>query len=160
MTAVIRLAVLFALALPLALGSGLISCPAQAQSRDLAREEANRRLVIAFYERVFVRHEVAEAAAVMAETYIQHNPRVPDGREPFVRFFTGFFKDNPKATTRIVRSATDGDLVYLHNHSTAGDGDRGRAVVDIFRVRDGLIVEHWDVIQAVPETSANSNGMF
>jgi predicted SnoaL-like aldol condensation-catalyzing enzyme len=151
----IRLAMLAALVIAAAPGGAF------AQTRDLAREEANRRLVVEFYERVFTRHDVAEAAAtVLTEDYIQHNPRVPSGREPFVKFFTGYFKDNPAARNRIVRSATDGDLVVLHVHSTANETDRGRAIVDIFRVRDGRIVEHWDVIQPVPETSANGNGMF
>ncbi|WP_253193914.1 hypothetical protein [Gordonia sp. i37] len=56
--------------------------------------------------------------------------------------------------------ATDGDLVYLHVHSVNGPGDRGQAVVDIFRVADGKIVEHWDVIQDVPSSAANPNSMF
>lgn len=61
---------------------------------------------------------------------------------------------------RIVRSATDGDLVYLHVHATERPDDRGKAVVDIFRVKDGKLVEHRDVIQPVPETVANQNTMF
>ncbi|KAJ34238.1 hypothetical protein BW45_04870, partial [Agrobacterium tumefaciens] len=72
----------------------------------------------------------------------------------------GHFKENPQSKARIVRSATDGDLVYLHIPSTEKDGDRGRAIVDIFRVTDGKITEHWDVIQPVPETAANNNTMF
>ncbi|SKW40691.1 Uncharacterised protein [Mycobacteroides abscessus subsp. massiliense] len=60
----------------------------------------------------------------------------------------------------MVRSAVDGDLVYLHVHSTNDPQDRGQAVVDIFRVDGGKIVEHWDVIQDVPAESANGNTMF
>ena len=85
---------------------------------------------------------------------------VPDGKAPFVNYFTGFFKENPQSKARIVRSATDGDLVYLHIHSTENESDRGRAIVDIFRVTDGKITEHWDVIQEVPEKAANNNTMF
>ena len=59
-----------------------------------------------------------------------------------------------------MRSATDGDLVFLHNHSTTSENDRGRAIVDIFRVKDRKIVEHWDVIQPVPEKAVNNNTMF
>ena len=101
-----------------------------------------------------------EAARVVADDYTQHNPDVPDGKAPFVGYFSGFFKENPQSRARIVRSATDGDLVYLHVHSTNGPEDRGQAVVDIFRVDDGVIVEHWDVIQDVPAESANDNTMF
>ncbi|MCU7213625.1 MULTISPECIES: nuclear transport factor 2 family protein [unclassified Pseudomonas] len=129
-------------------------------ARDLTREEYNRQTVIAFYEGVFQRHEVAKSAEVLADSYIQHNPGVPDGKAPFVNHFTGFFKNNPAARSTIVRSAAEGDLVYLHVHSTNGNTDRGRAIVDIFRVANGRIVEHWDVIQLVPEKAANSNTMF
>lgn len=132
----------------------------QSQSRDLVREEANRALVVSFYEAFFNQHRVHEAAQVVTEDYRQHNPEVPDGKAPFVDYFAEFFKANPQSQARIVRSATDGDLVYLHVHSTNGPEDRGQAVVDIFRVADGRIVEHWDVIQAVPEASANTNTMF
>jgi predicted SnoaL-like aldol condensation-catalyzing enzyme len=140
--------------------SGTSFAQTQAQTRDLAQEEANRKLVLDFYDQVFVKHEVEKAAVVLADDYIQHNPLVPTGKAPFVNFFTGFFKTNPQAKGRTVRSATDGDLVFLHNHSTTNENDRGRAIVDIFRVKDGKIVEHWDVIQPVPETAANTNTMF
>ncbi|MCR4465632.1 nuclear transport factor 2 family protein [Burkholderia sp. SCN-KJ] len=129
-------------------------------ARDLAAEEANRQLVLAFYDRFFNKHEALEAAAVVADDYKQHNPRVPDGKKPFVSYFVGAFRKNPESRAQIVRSATDGDLVYLHVHATERPGDRGEAVVDIFRVKDGKIVEHWDVIQPVPEKAANGNTMF
>jgi predicted SnoaL-like aldol condensation-catalyzing enzyme len=146
----------------LALAPALVAAPVLAETakRDLVQEEANRKLVIDFYDTVFNKHEVAKGAAVIVDSYKQHNPRVPDGKAPFVDYFTGLFKNNPQSKARIVRSATDGDLVYLHIHSTEKDGDRGRAIVDIFRVTDGKITEHWDVIQAVPETAANNNTMF
>ncbi|WP_027351754.1 nuclear transport factor 2 family protein [Halotalea alkalilenta] len=150
-----------ALALSVFLLVATAPAPVQAQpARDLAQEERNRQIVIDFYEGVFQRHEVAKSAEVLVDGYIQHNPGVPDGKAPFVDHFTGFFKANPDARSRIVRSATDGDLVYLHVHSTNGEADRGRAIVDIFRVENGRIVEHWDVIQAVPEQAANANTMF
>lgn len=147
----------FVIAALLMMGSaGLV----HAAERDLVTEEANRRLVVDFYDRFFNKHETTEAAAIVADDYKQHNPNVPDGKTPFVGFFTKFFKDNPERRSRIVRSATDGDLVYLHVHATNGTEDLGSAVVDIFRVKDGKIVEHWDVIQKVPEKSANENTMF
>jgi predicted SnoaL-like aldol condensation-catalyzing enzyme len=134
---------------------------AQAQpARDFAREERNRALVIEFYEGVFQRRDLGVAERLLAEGYIQHNPRVPDGRDAFIAAFRRIFAANPQGTSRIVRSATDGDLVYLHVHSRSNPDDRGRAIVDIFRVAEGRIVEHWDVIQDVPETSANTNTMF
>jgi predicted SnoaL-like aldol condensation-catalyzing enzyme len=133
---------------------------AQATERNIVKEEANRKLVVEFYDRFFNGHEVEKASEVVADDYIQHNPNVPDGKAPLVSFFTGRFKENPQSRARIVRSATDGDLVYLHIHSTNGPDDPGRAIVDIFRVADGKIVEHWDVIQSVPAEAANKNTMF
>lgn len=143
-------------------GAFLLAAPAFAQppARDLKAEEANRALVVDFYDRFFNRHEAIESAAVVADGYKQHNPDARDGKSPFVDYFTGFFKDNPQSRARIVRSAADGDLVWLHVHSTNGPQDRGQSVVDIFRVENGKIVEHWDVIQAVPEKPANENTMF
>ncbi|WP_018916934.1 nuclear transport factor 2 family protein [Vreelandella zhanjiangensis] len=132
---------------------------AQAE-RDLEAEEANRALVIQFYNQFFNEHETEQSSLVLAEDYIQHNPDVPDGKAPFVDYFAGYFQENPDYQSEIVRSATDGDLVWLHVHSTNGDDDRGEAVVDIFRVENEMIVEHWDVIQSVPEEAANDNTMF
>ncbi|MDC7745608.1 MULTISPECIES: nuclear transport factor 2 family protein [Rhizobium] len=132
---------------------------AESASRDLKVEEANRKLVVEFYDRFFNKHDL-EAASVVADDYRQHNPQVPDGKKPLISFFSGFFKGNAQSKAEIVRSAADGDLVWLHVHATNGADDRGQAIVDIFRVKDGKIVEHWDVIQAVPNEAANKNTMF
>ncbi|MCZ4268099.1 nuclear transport factor 2 family protein [Rhodobacteraceae bacterium G21628-S1] len=136
-----------------------LSVLAETSERGLAAEEANRALVVEFYDQFFNEHNIA-ASDVIAEDYIQHNPNVPDGKAPLVSFFSGYFAENPKSRARIVRSAADGDLVWLHVQSTNGEEDLGEAVVDIFRVEDGMIVEHWDVIQPVPSEAANSNTMF
>jgi predicted SnoaL-like aldol condensation-catalyzing enzyme len=85
---------------------------------------------------------------------------VDDGRKAFVDAFTRLFAQLPQRHSRIVRSVTQGEFVVLHVHVTKTQEDRGMSVVDIFRVADGRIVEHWDVQQAVPETSASGNTMF
>ena len=133
---------------------------AQQAPRNLAQEEANRQLVVEFYHQNFNQHQVDQATKVMADDYIQHNPLVPNGKAPFVSFFKGFYANNPNAKSKIVRTAADGDLVWLHIHATNGENDRGQAIIDVFRVKDGKIVEHWDVIQDVPEKAANHNTMF
>lgn len=143
----------------LALSLTALAAPA-AYAAPQNSAEQNRALVVDFYNRFFNQHQVAEASAVVAPQYKQHNPQVPDGKAPFVNYFTGYFKQYPHASSRILRSAVDGDLVWLHNHSQSGPDDRGRAIVNIFRVKDDQIVEHWDVIQAVPEHAANDNTMF
>lgn len=122
--------------------------------------ETNLALVTNFYNRVFNDHQVVEGAAVVAEDYIQHNPYVPDGKAPFTGYFTQFFIDNPEAKCRIVRAVASEDLVWLHVHFTQNPADTGRAIVDIFRVKDGAIVEHWDVQQDVLVDAANTNTMF
>ena len=116
--------------------------------------------MIDFYETVFVRRELVAAERFLSEGSIQHSPLVPDGRAGFIADCTRVFAANPLGSSRVVRSATDGDLVYLHVHSHPNPADRGRAIVDTFRVAGGMLVEHWDVIQLVPKTAANTNTMF
>lgn len=120
-----------------------------------------KKIVTDFYEMAFVQHKAKEAAETyLAPDYVQHNPMVPTGRQPFIDYFVPFFAKNPEAKAKVVRVLADGDMVAVHVHSTNGKNDRGRAIVDLFRVKDGKIVEHWDVIQAVPEKAANTNTMF
>ena len=128
-------------------------------SRMASLTAANKKLVVDFYRVVFIEKRVVEGfERFVAPEYIQHNPLLATGREPAVKFL------GPRATreavTDIKRVIAEGDLVVLHVHSRTNLSDRGRAVIDIFRVADGKIVEHWDVIQAVPPTSANTNTMF
>lgn len=124
-------------------------------------EDANKAIVRAFYEMSFRDHQPTRAAqAYIGEKYIQHNSRVPNGAAAFYSFFEKYFKDNPLASSTIKRMVAEGDLVVLHAHAKSNPEDRGRAIIDIFRVENGKIVEHWDVIQEVPERSANGNTMF
>jgi predicted SnoaL-like aldol condensation-catalyzing enzyme len=126
-----------------------------------AAEQSTKDMVTAFYKMVFYDHKVAAAfKTYVGASYKQHNPLVPDGVEPSVAFLSKRFETNPQATNEIKRVIADGDLVAVHVHSRLDNGDRGRAIVDIFRVENGKIVEHWDVIQPVPENAQNSNTMF
>lgn len=123
--------------------------------------EDNKKLVRDFYDLAFKQHKPTEAAKkYLGSQYIQHNPHVPNGAPAFYGFFEGYFKGHPQARVEIKHVLGDGDLVMLHLLAKSDDKDRGIAVVDIFRVEKGKIVEHWDVQQAVPEQSANSNTMF
>lgn len=128
---------------------------------DHATAEKNKQIVTDFYDGVFIKHQVqAYADRYIGQQYIQHNPHVPDGKAPFTEYFIQYFKENPQAKSVIKRAVADGDLVFLHVHSQQNAQDRGTAVVDIFRVENGKIVEHWDVQQEVPEKTANQNTMF
>jgi predicted SnoaL-like aldol condensation-catalyzing enzyme len=127
----------------------------------LAAEQSSKEKVTAFYKMVFEDHNVAEAfKTYVGASYKQHNPLVRDGIEPSVAFLSHRFETNPQAINEVKRIIADGDLVAVHVHSRLNDGERGRAIVDIFRVENGKIVEHWDVIQSVPENAQNSNTMF
>ncbi|MBA2406292.1 MAG: ester cyclase [Bdellovibrionales bacterium] len=124
-------------------------------------QDKNKKIVTEFYEMAFNQHKPTEAAKkYIGNKYIQHNPHVPNGAPAFYTYFEGYFKQNPKSHVKIVRALADGDLVALHLNSKKDEADRGLAVIDIFRVEDGKIVEHWDVVQEVPEKSANTNTMF
>ena len=139
------------------------AAPASSESlcaQSEAQAKANCRLVVDFYEAFFNQHQIKAAEAAIADTYVQHNPDLPNGRRPLVEFFAGYFREHPQTHSRIVHVSASGDLVWLHVHDTDATGDRGDAVVDIFRVQSGRIAEHWDVIQPIPAKAANANSMF
>lgn len=134
--------------------------PASAQDRS-ALENENARIVTEFYDLAFNRHQPTEAVRLyIGDRYIQHNPNVPNGSAAFSGYFVGHFRENPQSRATIHRVIVDGDLVALHVHSQETPDDPGRAIVDIFRVENGKIIEHFDVIQPVPTETANGNSMF
>ena len=113
-----------------------------------------------FWNEVFNKHNTAVIDEMTAPNYIQHNPGFQDGRQAFEDGIEVFLKEFPQSKAEIKHIGADGDLVFIHNHITLNDKDRGQAAVDIFRVKDGKIVEHWDVIQDIPEKAENNNTMF
>ncbi|ENX33901.1 hypothetical protein F889_02565 [Acinetobacter colistiniresistens] len=120
----------------------------------------NKALVTAFVKGAFEQHKVREfSERYLADQYIQHNPWIENGKEPFISFFEQLFQDDPAAKYEIKRVIAEGDLVAVHMRSKLSN-EPENAGFDIFRVENGKIVEHWDVNQAVPENSANTNTMF
>ncbi|WP_431020375.1 nuclear transport factor 2 family protein [Burkholderia cepacia] len=129
-------------------------------ARTDAQQEANRRTVLAFYEKGLNEKDADGALAYVGDRYVQHNPNAADGRDGF-RQFVAFLRDKyPRSHSEIKRSFVDGDYVILHVHAVREPGMRGSAIMDIFRLENGKIVEHWDVNQPVPEQAANGNTMF
>ena len=122
--------------------------------------EANKKAVQEFYDFVINKKDFESARKHMGDRYKQHNPLVADGPEG-LKAFIEFLKTNfPEARSEIKRVFADGDYVILHVYSLRPPHMRGRAIIEIFRLENGKIDEHWDVIQEIPEESANPNGMF
>jgi len=122
--------------------------------------EANKKVVLAFYEAGLKRRDFEAASKFIAARYVQHNPLIADGLEGF-RAFLVFLTDRfPELRVEIKKVFADGDFVIAHVHGVREPGQRGSAIVDIFRLENGLIAEHWDVIQPIPEEALNQNGMF
>ena len=130
---------------------------APASAADL---EANKKTVLAFYEAGLNRKDFDAAAKFFGPKYIQHNPGAPDGIEGFKGFLAFLREKFPNSRSEIKRVFAEGDYVILHVHAVREPGTRGRAIVDIFRLEDGKIVEHWDVAQDIPEKMPHNNGMF
>lgn len=126
--------------------------------------EANaKEIVLAFYNAALNEKDPEKARSFLGDTYIQHNPHVPDGIEGFLRFIK-FRRDKfPNARNEVKRVIAEGDLVALHVHSVVIPNSPGRQIVDIFRVKNGKVIEHWDVIQEIPVAlfpPINDNGLF
>ena len=141
-----------------AAGLLISSAPIPAAADDT--REANKKTVVEFYEAAINRKDFEAASKFFGPRYVQHNPNAPDGIEGF-KAFLGFLREKfPQSRSEIKRVWAEGDYVILHVHAVRTPGARGSAIVDVFKLENGKIVEHWDVIQEIPEKAANNNGMF
>jgi predicted SnoaL-like aldol condensation-catalyzing enzyme len=119
--------------------------------------DMNRKVVEDFYEQVFCKHDLDVVDRFMHDEYIQHNPDVAQGKAGFVKFHKGFFRAFPDSRASINMLVAEGDLVFVYNTITATHMNEGFLdyqptgnkvkydVVDMFRIRDGKLCEHWDV---------------
>jgi predicted SnoaL-like aldol condensation-catalyzing enzyme len=139
------------------LGMGFMTSPAAGSETP---QERNKKNVIEFYEAAINRKDFAAAAKYMGPQYTQHNPMAADGPAGLQAYLQYLREKFPKAHSEIKHVFADGDYVILHVHAVRVPGARGSAIIDIFRLENGKVVEHWDVIQDIPEKAANGNGMF
>ena len=140
--------------------SAIMLAASPALAADATAQEANKKTVLEFYEKGLNQKDFDAAAKFFGPRYTRHNPTAPDGPDGF-RSFLSFLREKfPDSHSEIKRVFAVGDYVILHVHSVREKGSRGRAIVDIFKLEDGKIVEHWDVAQDIPEKAANTNGMF
>ncbi len=126
----------------------------------IEKVETNKRIVAEFYDLIINQKDYAAASRYIGPYYRQHNPLVAEGPEGLAAFIGYLGTEHPEARSEIKRVLGEGDFVVLHVHSMRSPHTRGRAIIEIFRLEEGMIVEHWDTIQDIPETSANPNGMF
>jgi predicted SnoaL-like aldol condensation-catalyzing enzyme len=147
------------IALALTLAALALLAPV-ARAADAPQQEQNKKTVVEFYEKAINQKDFEAASKHLGPRYTQHNPNAADGPEG-LRAFLQFLREKfPSARSEIKRVFAEGDYVILHVHAVREPGTRGNAIVDIFKLEQGKIVEHWDVVQPVPEKAANANGMF
>jgi len=124
--------------------------------------DSNKKLVVDFYHEVIFNKNADAIDKYIGKKYIQHNPYAADGKEGLRQFVTKMAKmsSSTKPPSEIIRVIADNDLVVLHIKTYASSGKPSKAIMDIFRVENGMIVEHWDVVQKIPQHANNNNTMF
>jgi predicted SnoaL-like aldol condensation-catalyzing enzyme len=146
--------------LRLLLAAALITLAPAAYAADAQQMEANKKAVVEFYDLAINKKDFEAASKFLGPRYVQHNPRAADGPEGLKAFLAFLREKFPDYHSEIKRVFADGDYVIVHVHNVPTPGSRGNAIIDIFKLENGKVVEHWDVRQEIPEQSANSNTMF
>jgi predicted SnoaL-like aldol condensation-catalyzing enzyme len=132
----------------------------QGHAADETKLELNKKIVKEFYELAINKKDFEGASKYLGSRYIQHDQRAADGTDGLKDFIQFLHDKFPDSHSEIKRIFADGDYVILHVHAVRKKGTSGVAIVDIFRVQDSRIVEHWDVHEDILEKPANQNGMF
>ena len=120
----------------------------------------NKQNAIAFYKTAYEGNPRLAVEKYVGSEYIQHNPDVANGTEGFIEYFERMQREYPNKSIEFVRCIAEGNLVALHTHQVWPDNDQ-YVTMDFFRFdADGKVVEHWDSIQQIPESSKNPNTMY
>ncbi len=140
--------------------SGRTQVDGPTEITDLDKTEANKKLVVNFIEDVFMSNNIEKAAEhISAEQYDQHHFRGKDGLDSFTKSMNYLISQNNMFKfKKIHRVIGEGNFILTQSEGEWGDKDY--AFYDLFRVEDRKIVEHWDVVQEIPEKMAHNNGMF
>ena len=121
----------------------------------------NKQNAINFYKMAYEGNPKQAVELYVGNEYIQHNPLVGDGPEPFIAYFKQMAREYPDKSIEFVRAVAEGDLVALHTHQVWPSINKEYVTMDFFRFdENGKIVEHWDAMQLIPETSKNGNTMY
>lgn len=133
----------------------------QQSTKIIPQTEKNKTHAVEFYDLMFNQNKPREAVErYVGSEYIQHNPHVADGKEAFIEYFEKMAAEYPEKRTKFIKIIAEGNLVVLHCYQH-WPRNQDYAGIDIFRFdEDGKIVEHWDVLQVIPDASKNNNGMF
>ena len=140
--------------------AAVLALGAAPASAETTQEKANIKTVEAFYDAAINAKDFAKAKTFLGDRYTQHNPNAkdgPDGLNGYIDFLRAKF---PAQHSTFEQAFADGAFVILHVHRIQVPGTAGSAIVDIFKLEKGKVVEHWDVIQDIPDKAANTNGMF
>ncbi len=120
----------------------------------------NKQLVLDFYRKLIGEKDFEAARPYMGSEYRQHAPYAADGHAGVAEWVHKFKESFPEHHYEVKKVIAEGDYVVLHLHGKSGLHPYGESVVDIFRIENGKVVEHWDVIQPIPESADNANTMF
>ena len=122
--------------------------------------EHNKELVMRFLNEFMIAHKIEVLDDLLGPTYTQHNPGLGHGKAELIKFFQDFWEIHPWPGYYLKRTIAENDLVAIHYHFQPDPDEAGYAIVDIFRIENGKLAEHWDVCQKMPENSKNNSPMF
>ena len=122
--------------------------------------EHNKELVMRFLNEFMIAHKTEVLDDLLGPQYTQHNPGLGHGKAELIKFFQDFWEIHPWPGYYLKRTIAENDLVAIHYHFQPDPDEDGYAIVDIFRIEDGKLAEHWDVCQKMPEKSKNNSPMF
>ena len=123
-------------------------------------EQRNLDHVLGMFRDVLQPLDAEQVDRYISPDYIQHSPMAAPGRDSLKAFLRTVRAASPNSSQKLLRAFVDGNHVILHYHVKKDPEDRGFVVMDIFRLTDGMVVEHWDCVQDVPAHSPNPISMF